>query len=104
MAYVDYCSKKNSLINCQTFWSSKVPLVQTAGIPVDIIKGKIRSNGDPFIAWTYVYSHVFAFVNLRIRGIGFRIRGDVLGLPISSIEIADTYTILLSKTERYISI
>lgn len=102
MAYVDYCAKNNGLISCQSFWKDKNPLINTEGIPVDLIEGKIRSNGDPIIAWTYSYTHVFAYVNLRKRGIGVKIRGDVEGLPISSIKLSDTYSIMVSKAERYI--
>lgn len=73
--------------------------------PVSIIETKVKANGDPYLYWSYQYTTVICFVNLKKKGMGFEIFGGIKGLPRSSVHISDQpYSIIISKSARYIEV
>ena len=73
-------------------------------VPVTFIQGKIRANGNSIIAWSYQNTALLCIVNLRRKLPQFFIKGNLVGLPLSSIQISENYCLVVNKYARYIDV
>ena len=104
MVYVDLCEKKPTGIECKEYWKDRVPL-ELEQSPVSLIETKVKANGDQYLYWSYQYTTVLGFVNLKKKGLGFEIIGGIKGLPRSSIHISEQpFSVIVSKSARYVEV